>query len=178
MTQMMISLRMIPLFLAATTLLGAPANAAPGDTAGWQFRVEGEGDGERQFLIYAAKTDGPRILTFACERDIDTFGFYAEDLGDLVGPLARATMALSSGPAKFSIPGVIDADPETNALAFVSEIPQSNGGQRQLAATLAPLLLSGKPIHMAFGAKARDLPPVVGLLAPAKRFLRSCFGGA
>jgi hypothetical protein len=153
------------------------AAAAQGDRAGWQFRIEGNGDTEREFLTFVGRDDGARILTFACERDIDTFGFYAEDLGDLVGPLAKATMSLASGSATFTIPGIIEPDPDTNALGFVAEVPQSNGGQQQLDAALTPLLLSGKPIHMAFGAKARDLPPVVGLLDPAKRFLRSCFGG-
>jgi len=162
--------------LATVAANGPSAGAAQGDRIGWQFRVEGDGDTEREFLTYVAHDDGPRILTFACERDIDTFGFYAEDLGDLVGPLAKATMSLASGPATFTIPGIVEPDPDTNVLGFVAQVPQSNGGQQRLAAALTPLLMAGKPIHMAFGTKARDLPPIVGLLGPAKRFLRSCFG--
>jgi hypothetical protein len=153
------------------------ATAADGDKAGWQLRVEGEGEAERQFLIYAQRDNGSRVLTFACERDIDTFGFYAEDLGDLVGPIAKATLTISSGPAKFSIPGVIEPNPDTEAVGFVAEVPQNLLDQRQqMVQALAPLLLSNQPIHMAFGAKSRDLPAVSGMLDPAKRFLRSCFG--
>jgi len=173
----------VSLCLGLSTALAAmcgsvlPAAAAQGDKAGWQFRIEGEGDSERQFLIYAARDNGARILTFACERDIDTFGFFAEDLGDLGGPLAKATMALAGGPATFNIPGVIEADPETGALSFVAEVPQSNGGQQRLARALAPMLLSGKPLRMTFGAKSRELPAVTGIFDPARRFMRACFGG-
>jgi hypothetical protein len=161
----------------ATVAPPSAALAASGDVAGWQYRVEGEGETEREFLIYVQRDDGPRVLTLACERDIDTFGFLAEDLGDLVGPLARATMTLSSGPAKFTLPGVVEPDPDTNALGFVAQVPQSNGGQQQLMAVLAPMLTLRQPIHLGFGKKERDLPPVTGLPDPAKRFLKGCFGG-
>ncbi len=162
----------------AQTAARETALAAPGDGAGWQYLAEGTGDEEHEYLTYVEHADGPRQLTFACKRDIDTFGFLAEDLSDLIGPRDKATLTLSSGIAKFSIPGSIEPDPETQAAGFLAEVPQSNGGQSQLAAALQQLLLSGKPIHMAFGPKSRDLPPVTGLLDPGRRFMRACFGHA
>ena len=57
----------VSLCLGLSTALAAmcgsvlPAAAAQGDKAGWQFRIEGEGDSERQFLIYAARDNGARI---------------------------------------------------------------------------------------------------------------------
>jgi hypothetical protein len=152
------------------------ADAAQGDKAGWQLYIEGSGETEHQFLAYVQRDNGPRLLTFACERDIDTFGFYSEDLGELSGPIARASMTLSSGKTNFNIPGSIQAAPDTQAVSFVAEIPQSAPVQQErLANALAALLLTGEPVRMAFGPKSRELPPVKGMLDPAKRFLRSCF---
>jgi hypothetical protein len=160
--------------LFAFALTVPSAAAAPGDKAGWQFRIEGEDESEQQYLIYAERDDGPRILTLACKRNIDTFGFYAEDLRDLVGPVAKATMVLKGGPATFTIPGDIEPDPETQALGFAAEMPRSRA-ELKLEETLTAMLLTGQPIRMSFGTKSRDLPPVKGMLDPAKRFLRSCF---
>jgi hypothetical protein len=172
-----LDIRILIVALALVASVGSadrPAVAAPGDKAGWQFLTEGTGEGERQFLIYVERDNGPRVLTLACERDIDTFGFYSEDLLDFVGPIAKATMTLEGGPARFTIPGVIEADPDTQALGFVAQLPPS-GGEQRLEATLVPLLVSKTPIHLSFGKRSRELPPVTGLFDPARRFLRGCF---
>lgn len=167
-------------FLASATCLGvsfvaSEALAGPGDKAGWQYRVEQVDGGEHQYLTYFGRENGPRMLAFSCERDNDTFAIAAEDLSELVGPLARATMALSSGPARFTLPGIVDKNPDTGAIGFLAEIPLSNGGFQQLVRTLPPLLVSGQPIKVGFGLRTREIPPVTGLLDPAKRFLRECF---
>lgn len=164
-------------FLAALAVglpLSMSAFAGQEDKAGWQFRVVQVDGGEHQYLVYADRDGGPRMLALSCERDNDTFSIAAEDLSELVGPVARATMILSSGPATFTLPGIVDPNPETKALGFLAEIPLSNGGFQQLTRTMPPLLLSGQPIKIAFGGRSRDIPPVKGLLDPAKRFLRDC----
>lgn len=162
--------------LALADLVGpSAALAAQGNKAGWQYRVEQVDGGEHQYLTYYGRDNGPRMLAFSCERDNDTFEIAAEDLSELVGPLARATMVLTSGPAKFTLPGVVDKNPDTDALGFFAEIPLSNGGFQQLVQTMPPLLLSGQPIKVGFGSRTREIPPVKGLLDPAKRFLRECF---
>lgn len=166
------------LFLIALAVSFSPAgnaDAGPADKAGWQFSVTQSDGGEHHYLVYVERDGGPRMLALACERDNDTFSVAAEDLSELVGPIARATMVLSSGPATFTLPGVVDPNPETRALGFLAEIPLSNGGFQQLTRTLPPLLLSGQPIRIAFGGRSREIPPVKGLLDPAKRFLRDCF---
>lgn len=165
------------LAIALVAGLAGSAAAAQGDPAGWQYRIEKTDGGEHQFLVYVARQNGPRALTLGCERDIDTFAIYAEDLSELVGPVSHATMMLSSGPATFTIPGITEPDPETQVLGFVSEIPLSGGGFQQLARTIPPLLSSGKPITIRFGTRTRELPPVTGFLDPAGRFMRACFAG-
>jgi hypothetical protein len=162
--------------LGLADLLGpSAALAAQGTRAGWQYRVEQVDGSDHQYLTYYGKDNGPRMLAFSCERDNDTFAIAAEDLSELVGPLARATMQLSSGPATFTLPGIVDKNPDSGALGFLAEIPLSNGGFQQLAQTMPPLLLSGQPIKVNFGSRSREIPPVKGLLDPAKRFLRECF---
>lgn len=159
----------------AGLFLSSPATAGQGDKAGWQYRVEQSDGGDHQYLTYFGRDNGPRMLAFTCERDNDTFSVAAEDLSELVGPLARATMVLSSGPAKFTLPGIVDANPDTGALGFLAEIPLSDGGIQRLVQTMPPLLLSGQPIRVSFGSRTREIPPVTGMLDPAKRFLRECF---
>ena len=61
-------------------------------------------------------------------------------------------------------------------LAFIAQIPLSAATVRQLAVTIVPMLESHRPITLAFGARARDLPPVAGLPDPARRFVSLCFG--
>lgn len=174
-----ISASVAGLLVACTPLaaicLATVAQAAQNTKAGWQYRVEQVDGGEHQYLTYYGRDNGPRMLAFSCERDNDTFAIAAEDLSELVGPLARATMQLSSGPAKFTLPGVVDKNPDSGALGFLAEIPLSNGGFQQLVQTMPPLLLSGQPIKVSFGSRSREIPPVKGLLDPAKRFLRECF---
>ena len=65
-------MRRLVLAVAAVAPLLAPAPAAadPGDKAGWSIGTDPR---KRVFLHWVAKADGPRLLTVACLRDVDSF---------------------------------------------------------------------------------------------------------
>ncbi|MDR3493814.1 MAG: hypothetical protein P4L82_04360 [Ancalomicrobiaceae bacterium] len=153
-----------------------PAAAADGDFAGWHLRADGD---DRLMLYYAAKDDGPRLVAFACMRDIATFGVYSEDLADILGPRDKAVMHLTGGGgSKFNAPGLVIVDETTGSLSFTAEVPIANPTARaELGAVLRPLLKAKGSIGLSFGRTTRQLPAVTGMPDPLRRFGLFCFGG-
>ncbi len=149
------------------------ARAEEGDRAGWRLLTDPRG---RAFLTYVGVDNGPRLLTLACLGDVGSFAFYSEDLADIVGPAERATLELSSGPAKFTVPGAIEPDALSGKLGFSAEIVVDPRKLETLAASMRPLLQSKEPMVLAFGRNRRELPPIAGLPDPGKRFATLCFG--
>ena len=157
----------------AALLTAFPADALEASRPGWQIDTEGP---DRVYLSYAPSNNAPRSLLLACLKDESTFGFYADDLSEIAGPAAHATMQLRGGPATFTVPGEITPDPETGLVAFVAQMPVPPWAMPRLAQTLIPLMLSRQPIRITFGEKTRELPPIAGLPDPAHRFATLCFG--
>ncbi|MDR3376355.1 MAG: hypothetical protein P4L98_21745 [Ancalomicrobiaceae bacterium] len=162
-------------FAIAGMGLAPPAGAANGDLAGWHVNADND---DQLKLYFAAKDDGPRLVAFACMRDIATFGIYSEDIADIAGPRDKAVLHLSGGGVNFSAPGLIDASDTTGAPTFAAEIPIGDPQARvRLAAVLTPLLKAKGPIALSFGRAARQLPAVTGIPDPYRRFVSFCFGG-
>ena len=175
-----------PLRLAALllpSLLGLlaapPAIADDGDPAGWSVRTDPR---RRAFLIVTERAGGPRLLTFACLRDADSFAVYAAGLPDLPPDAGHIGLVLRVADAEWPIYGSTGTDPDGGGTMFSSEWDLDAGERKRLAAGLLPVLRAPGPVAVTIGdaptieIPLEALPPRAGIAKPLKTFESVCFG--
>jgi hypothetical protein len=160
-------------------LLG-PLAAGTGDKKGWSVLTDPR---KRAFLIWVPLADGPRVVTFGCLRDVDTFTVLSEDVADDQRP-GPATLTVSNGKARYDVAGNIAPDPVVNQPIFSSDLPGDKKARSDIAAKLLPVLEGRGPIlyEIGLGAARNDMSkslnsiPISGLAQPLTRFKSICFG--
>jgi hypothetical protein len=111
-----------PASLVATL---APLAAGTGDKKGWSVVTDPR---KRAFLIWTPAANGPRVLTFGCLRDVDSFTVLSEDtIGRSTGV---ATLTVSNGTARFEVAGDVASE---RAVLFVAEHHRSGNSARSTA---------------------------------------------
>jgi hypothetical protein len=157
-----------------------PLMADTGDKQGWSVLTDPR---KRAFLIFVSSADGPRVLNFACLRDVNSLSVYSEALsGNL--PAGPATLKLSNGNARYDIAGNIAPDPTGNLPTFTGDLADGKKALNGISAKLLPVLQGSGPILYEIGAgaapndtsKSSNSIPVAGLAAPLAKFKSICFG--
>jgi hypothetical protein len=158
----------------------SPVAADTGDKTGWSVLTDPR---KRAFLIFVPADKGPRVLNFACLRDVNSFSVYSEAVaGNL--PSGSATLTLSNGNARYDVAGTIAPDPSSNVPTFTGDVADDKKTLRGISAKLLPALQGSGPILYAIGAgstpndmsKSPRSIPVAGLAAPLAKFKSICFG--
>jgi hypothetical protein len=157
----------------------APLAAATGDKNGWSVVTDSR---KRAFLIWTPAANGPRVLTFGCLRDVDSFTVLSEDtIGRSTG---AATLTLSNGTARFEVAGDAASDSVVGRPTFTGELPGDRKSPRDIAARLLPVLSGRGDIRYQIestpersdGSKGENAIPIAGLAEPLGRFKSICFG--
>jgi hypothetical protein len=95
-------------------LLG-PLAAGTGDKKGWSVVTDPR---KRAFLIWTPAANGPRVLTFGCLRDVDSFTVLSQDT---IGRSTGATLTVSNGTARFEVAGDVASDSVVGRPTFTGE---------------------------------------------------------
>jgi hypothetical protein len=158
----------------------SPLAADAGDKTGWSVLTDPR---KRAFLIFVPADNAPRVLNFACLRDVNNFSVYSEGVaGNL--PSGPATLTVSNGTARYDIAGSVAPDPISNSPTFTSDLADDKKALSGISAKVLPVLQGSGPILYAIGAGAatNDMSknpssiPVAGLAAPLAKFKSICFG--
>jgi hypothetical protein len=169
--------------LAAGILIAwlRPSAADTGNKKGWSVITDPR---KRAFLIFVSAAGGPRVLNFACLRDVDSFTVYSEAVAGKL-PSGPATLTMSNGNARYDVSGSIAPDPISNLPTFTGDLADNKNALSGIAAKLLPVLQGSGPIFYEIGAGAA--PPndmsknptsiaVTGLGGPLAKFKSICFG--
>ncbi|MCW1838492.1 hypothetical protein [Prosthecomicrobium hirschii] len=151
---------------------GMPAWADPGDKAGWSIGTDPR---KRVFLHYVAEKDGPRELTLACLRDVDSFDVYTAGLFPK-RPDGEATLTLRSGGGSVDVSGSVAAGDDGATSRFESNTDLDAATRKALRASLLPMLGGAGPIQLKLGTREIVLAPSGPPAAAIKRFDSICFG--
>ena len=158
----------------------SPLAADAGDKTGWSVLTDPR---KRAFLIFVPADNAPRVLNFACLRDVNNFSVYSEGVaGNL--PSGPATLTVSNGTARYDIAGSVAPDPISNSPTFTGDLADDKKALSGISAKVLPVLQGTGPILYAIGAGAatNDMSknpssiPVAGLAAPLAKFKSICFG--
>jgi hypothetical protein len=171
----------LSVLLAGGALTGSllPLAADQGDPTGWSVLTDPR---NRAFLIYVPTNGAPRLLNFACLRDVDGLSVISEGVaGNLSG---AATLTLSNGSARYDMTGSVAMDTVVNLPEFNGDLADDKKAISAIAAKLLPVLQGSGPILYAIGAGSTppDLSknptsiPVAGLATPLAKFKSICFG--
>ncbi len=154
-------------------LFPAPAQADPGDPAGWFLNVDPR---HRAFLTFTQEAGGPRLLMLACLRDAQTF----TTLSVAVGPkelAKKAMLRLSSGSTVFEAEGEITTYLERSA--FISDADADDAAMRTIGLRLLPVLGGSGDLTLAIGPVGAPTARAVirrdGLAKVLPRFTEVCF---
>ena len=159
-------------------LLG-PLAAGTGDRKGWSVVTDPR---KRAFLIWTPAANGPRVLTFGCLRDVDSFTVLSEDtIGRSTGV---ATLTVSNGTARFEVAGDVASDSVVGRPTFTGDLPGDRKSLRDIAARLLPVLSGREDVRYQIeataerrdGSKGENPIPITGLTEPLGRFKSICFG--
>lgn len=167
----------------ATGILTAwlrPLAADTGDKKGWSVITDPR---KRAFLIFVPAAGSPRVLNFACLRDVDSFTVYSEAVGGKL-PSGPATLTMSNGNARYDVSGIIAPDPISNLPTFTGDLADNKKALSGIAAKLLPVLQGSGPIfyEISAGTPPNDMSKnptsiaVTGLAAPLAKFRSICFG--
>jgi hypothetical protein len=167
--------------LAAGLLVAmlAPLAAGTGDKKGWSVVTDPR---KRAFLIWTPAANGPRVLTFGCLRDVDSFTVLSEE--DTIGrSTGAATLTVSNGTARFEVAGDVASDSVVGRPTFTGELPGDRKSRRDIAARLLPVLSGRGDILYQIeatadrrdGSKGENAIPTAGLAEPLGRFKSICF---
>jgi hypothetical protein len=157
-----------------------PLAADTGDKMGWSVITDPR---KRAFLIFVPPAGSPRVLNFACLRDVDNFTVYSEGVaGNL--PSGPATLTVSNGNARYDVAGNIAADLISKLPTFTGDLADDKKALNGISAKLLPVLQGSGPILYEIGAgttpndmsKSPNSIPVAGLAAPLAKFKSICFG--
>jgi len=171
--------RIALLLLLAATLPAPVALADDGDPAGWSVRTDPR---KRAFLIVTDRAGGPRLLTIACLRDVESFGLYASGLPGLAGDAEGVRLTLRAGGATFEVTGSISPDPLSNAPSFSHDDDIEGPARKALAGRLLPVLKASGPLVVTVGdgpsreIPLADRPQLKGVATPLATFEKICFG--
>ena len=168
--------------LAAGILIAwlRPLAADTGDKKGWSVITDPR---KRAFLIFVPAAGGPRVLNFACLRDVDSFTVYSEAVGGKL-PSGPATLTMSNGNARYDVSGSIAPDPISNLPTFTGDLADNKKALSSISAKLLPVLQGSGPILYEIGAgtapndmsKNPTSIAITGLSAPLAKFKSICFG--
>jgi hypothetical protein len=153
-------------------VLALTAAADPADKAGWSVHTDPR---KRAFLVYVPVKEGPRVLTIGCLRDVDSFTVMSSGLRTSADRETKATLALSSGTARYAVDGEVEPDPTTQMQTFNTDIDANVKALRQIGGALLPVLEGKGPITLTIGSAELTLP-TTGLTQPLSRFKAICFG--
>jgi hypothetical protein len=164
--------------LAAGILIAALA-AGAGDKKGWSVVTDPR---KRAFLIWTPAANGPRVLTFGCLRDVDSFTVLSEETAGRGN--GAAVLTVSNGTARFEVAGDVAADSVVGRPTFTGELPGDRKSLRDIAARLLPVLSGRGDIRYQIestaerrdGSKGENAIPTGGLAEPLGRFKAICFG--
>jgi hypothetical protein len=157
----------------------APLAAGTGDKKGWSVVTDPR---KRAFLFWTPAANGPRVLTFGCLRDVDSFTVLSEDtMGRGVG---AAMLTVSNGTARFEVAGDVEPDSVVGRPTFTGELPGDRKSLRDIAARLLPVLTGREDIRYQIessgerhdGSKGENAISTAGLAEPLARFKSICFG--
>ncbi len=154
--------------------------AEPGDKKGWSVVTDPR---KRAFLIFVPPAGGPRVLNFACLRDVDSFTVFSEAITGNVPP-GPATLTVSNGNVRYDVAGNIAPDLISNLPTFTGDLAGDKKALSGISTKLLPVLQGSGPILYKIGAgtapndmaKSPNSIPVVGLAAPLAKFKSICFG--
>jgi hypothetical protein len=157
-----------------------PLAADTGDKKGWSVVTDPR---KRAFLIFVPPAGGPRVLNFACLRDVDNFTVYSEAVAGNLPP-GPATLTVSNGNAHYDVAGNIAPDLISNLPTFTGDLADDKKALSGISAKLLPVLRGSGPILYEIGAgtaphdmsKSPSSIPVAGLAAPLAKFKSVCFG--
>jgi hypothetical protein len=152
--------------------LAFPAVADPTDKAGWSVHTDPR---KRAFLVYVPVKGGPRVLTIGCLRDVDSFTVMSSGLRIGANHETKATLALSSGTARYAVEGEVEPDLTTGMQTFNTDIDVDVKALRQISGALLPVLEGKGPVALTIGSAELTLP-TAGLTQPLLRFKSICFG--
>jgi hypothetical protein len=158
----------------------SPLAADTGDKTGWSALTDPR---KRAFLIFVPAKDSPRVLNFACLRDVSNLSIYSEAVAGAL-PSGPATLTLSNGTARYNIAGTVAPDLISKLPTFTGDVADDNTALSAIAAKLLPVLQGSGPILYKIGAgatpndmsKSPSSIPVTGLAAPLATFKTICFG--
>jgi hypothetical protein len=154
--------------------------ADTGDKIGWSAITDPR---KRAFLIYVPSAGAPRVLNFACLRDVDDLTVYSEGVaGNL--PSGPATLTMSNGNARYDVAGNIAPDLISKLPTFTGDLADDKKALSGISAKLLPILQGSGPILYEISAgtapngmsKSLNSFPVGGLAAPLAKFKSICFG--
>lgn len=166
-------MRLKCLAVSIVVLSGAwPAHADPGDKAGWSIGTDPR---KRVFLHYVAEKDGPRELTLACLRDVESFDVYTAGLFPK-RPDGDATLTLRSGGGSVEFSGSVAAGDDAATSRFESNTDADAATRNTLRAALLPVLAGAGPIQLKLASREIVLAPSGPPAAALKRFESICFG--
>lgn len=123
-----------------------PASADPGDKVGWSVATDPR---QRVFLFYVAVADGPRLLTVACLRDVDSFGIFTSGAFGKVAGEGSGELILANGKARYAVTGQISVHGAT--ADFDGEIDLTAAARTALRERFLPVLRGAGPMTVKAG---------------------------
>jgi hypothetical protein len=155
-----------------------PLAADTGDKKGWSVVTDPR---KRAFLIFVPSAGGPRVLNFACLRDVDSFTVYSEAVASNLPP-GPATLTVSNGNAHYDVAGNIAPDLISNLPTFTGDLADDKNALSGISAKLFPVLQGPGPILYEIDAStapndiSKSSIPIAGLAAAFAKFKSICFG--
>jgi hypothetical protein len=154
--------------------------ADTGDKKGWSVLTDPR---KRAFLIWAPLADGPRVISFACLRDVDSLMVISENVA-ADQAAGSATLTMSNGKVRYDMVGAIAADPVLNQPTFTADLADDKKAISAASAKLLPVLQGPGPILYKIGpdsttndmSKGPSSIPIAGLATPLAKFKSICFG--
>lgn len=122
------------------------ASADPGDKVGWSVATDPR---QRVFLFYVAVADGPRLVTVACLRDVDSFGIFTSGaFGNAAGE-GSVELILANGKARYTMTGQVSVQGAT--ADFDGEIDLTAATRTALRERFLPVLRGAGPMTVKAG---------------------------
>lgn len=122
------------------------ASADPGDKVGWSVTTDPR---QRVFLYYVGVADGPRLLTIACLRDVDSFGIFTSGAFGKAAGEGRGELTLANGKARYAMAGQLSV--RGNTADFDGEIDLTAAARTALRDRFLPVLRGAGPMTVKAG---------------------------
>lgn len=147
------------------------ATADPGYKVGWSVATDPR---KRVFLFYVAAADGPRLLTVACLRDVESFGAFTSGAFGRSAGDGATELVLANGKARYAIAGQLSG--RGAGADFDGEIDLTSAARAALRERFLPVLKGGGPVSMSAGRDEMRLAPTGPSADQVAVFERVCLG--